>query len=700
MISFSRKQHTIWQILVLLILSANFYLLHSPVVGIIFAFFYIWLNSKKLSDILFPDVKHGLKNVLGMMVILSYITLVYTLSYHLWQINFYTFLFIFLSTPLIVEWLSFKHRTDHQFWSELGLDALSFNKLKQLITPIIFLVLEIILFVALFKKASPGILRSPWEVLNYKFWILFTLSNIVLVFNLINKKSISNVFFLCIHFFLIASIGIIIYPFGFGYDSFIHQATLSNIQATGTIEPRLFMYIGQYGISFAIHYLTQIPLDTANKILLPTLFAMIWPTGLYYGLKYGLNWSYRTSYIAVFWSLFIGVSFAIMTTPQSLAYLFLAFIIFILPEINKKEISIKFIWLITAMTLTVHPMTGLPLLILATLLSVARIKTSTIIKNTLYYITLCLSALVLPTFLALYQKINGFTWSQIITFKAWPLVDLPNISWHQNYNFPLDLVHNIGTNYIWLYAFITLLGFYLIVRENKYIFFKRLSTFIFILILNYLIAKIFINFNLQISYQKTDYLNRIIYMIGLASLPIFLTSIYFWINDIPRNKSLGQKAWLIVLTSIVIGISTYFSYPVYDRYKNSKSFNVTATDIKTVQTIEQNAADKNYIVLANQMVGAAAIDQYGFAHYYNNNFYYSMPLGVDNIYQNYLNMIEVDASRQEAILAMDKADVDQIYLVINNYWHSAKQAIRQAEQTADEKILIDNGVNTIFVYKR
>ena len=100
------------------------------------------------------------------------------------------------------------------------------------------------------------------------------------------------------------------------------------------------------------------------------------------------------------------------------------------------------------------------------------------------------------------------------------------------------------------------------------------------------------------------------------------------------------------------------------------------------------------------MIGVAAIDTYGFAHYYNDNFYYSMPLGANNIYQNYLSMIENNASRDEAIIAMDKANVDKLYFVVNNYWHSAKQAISQAESSADSKILVDNGVNTIFVYNR
>ena len=63
-------------------------------------------------------------------------------------------------------------------------------------------------------------------------------------------------------------------------------------------------------------------------------------------------------------------------------------------------------------------------------------------------------------------------------------------------------------------------------------------------------------------------------------------------------------------------------------------------------------------------------------------------------------MIEEEASQEQANMAMDKAGVNKLYLVVNNYWHSAKQAIQQASSTAQETILIDNGVNTIFYFEK
>ncbi|MCD4761273.1 hypothetical protein K8R42_05260 [bacterium] len=700
MISFSRQQHIFGQIIITIVILANIQWIHSGVLGVAFGLLYLWFNSKKIAEILYPKTHRGLKNVLGLLSILAYISLVYTLAYHIYQINFWIFLFIFLSIPLIIEILSRYFNVKHYFLSNVQFVSPNLKNIRKSFLPLAVFILDIILFIALFKKASLGIIRSPWELLNYKFWALFIISNLILVASIIDKKSAKNILLISWHFLLLSSIGIILYPLGFGYDSFIHQAAIKTIADNGTIQPRLFLYIGQYGQTFFLHHLSQISLATINKLLLPLFFSLIWPAGLFYGLRYGLNWSSKISYLSVLWSLSIGFSFAIMTTPQSMAYLIFALFIFILPEINKKQITIYFAWLISVMAMTIHPLAGIPCLLFSCLLAIWRLKKHKMIRMVLHYSAVIISLVSLPLLFAIYQKVNHIHWSQIFNFNLNRLINLPAFHWSQSYTFPIDMLHNLGGNQIWLYLLITLIGLYFVYKENKFIFFKRLLIFIAILTANYILINIFLSFNLQINYQRYDYVNRVAYLIGLALLPIFLTSVYFWFQSALKEKHLGQKIIIALITTIVITISTYFSYPIYDKYGNNKSFNVTATDLKTVEIIEEDAAGQPYIVLANQMIGVAAINKYGFNHYYNDNFYYSMPLGTNNIYQNYLSMVEIQASREEALVAMDKAGVNKLYFVINNYWHSAKQAMGQAEQSANDKILIDKGVNIVFIYNR
>ncbi|PWB38319.1 MAG: hypothetical protein C3F02_04920 [Parcubacteria group bacterium] len=698
MITFSRLQHTLWQIIIVGLIVLNFYILKSPALGLILALIYLWLNSKKIADIFFAALHKGLRKTLGLLLILAYISLAYTLVYHLYRINDYIFWWLIISVPLALEILSYRTNTPHYFLQDVRWPRLA--DLRQLIWPLLFLISDLLILILLFRQASTGVIRSPWELLSDKFWALFIVSNFCLAVTFVSRKSSKNLWLIIFHFFILASLAVILYPLGYGYDSFIHLAGLRTISETGTIEPRLFLYMGQYGLTLFAHSLTQLPLELTNKLLLPTLFALLWPSGLFSGLKYGFNWPFKSSYLSVLWSLFIGFSFFIMTTPQGLAFLLVAFYFFILPLVNKKEVSLYLLWLIAVMAMVIHPLGGISLIFFSLIKTISRLPRYRRLRSALICLAIILACASLPIFFYAYEVQSGVPASRIFNIHFWPIFDIPDFYWWQTFSFPADLIHNVGQNQIWLYASAVISGLILILVNNKQIFFKRLLTFLVILIFNYLLAKILLAFSLNIGYQKDDYLQRIIYMVGLACLPIFLTTFYFASRHALTENSVWPKVWLVLITTLVVSVSTYFSYPVYDKYQNDKSFNVTATDIKTVETIKDLAGEDPYIVLANQMVGAAAIAKYDFARYYNGNFYYSVPLGTDNIYQNYLTMIEKNASRAEALRAMDKAGVNKLYFVVNNYWHSAKQAITQASQTADEKILIDNGVNTVFVYNR
>ena len=147
-------------------------------------------------------------------------------------------------------------------------------------------------------------------------------------------------------------------------------------------------------------------------------------------------------------------------------------------------------------------------------------------------------------------------------------------------------------------------------------------------------------------------------------------------------------------------MSLYFSYPIKDNYKDSQEYNVTSADIETVQLIA-GAAAQNYVVLANQMLGAAAIREAGFKHYYNSNFYYSLPNGTkNNLYQFYEKMVFVEPRREFVEQAMELTGVNDLYFVVADYWSNSKNIIAETKQIADDWYITDNGANHIFYFAK
>ena len=154
------------------------------------------------------------------------------------------------------------------------------------------------------------------------------------------------------------------------------------------------------------------------------------------------------------------------------------------------------------------------------------------------------------------------------------------------------------------------------------------------------------------------------------------------------------------MLTLITSTSLYFSYPVKDDYKDSQEYNVTKGDVEAVQLIDQKT-EGDYIVLGNQMLAAAAIREFGFAHYYNQDFYYSIPNGNDNnLYQYYKKLVFEKVDRDFIDQAMSQANVDQAYFVLNDYWSNSEKLIPQSKFMSDNYYTTDKGSNHIFYFQK
>jgi hypothetical protein len=181
-------------------------------------------------------------------------------------------------------------------------------------------------------------------------------------------------------------------------------------------------------------------------------------------------------------------------------------------------------------------------------------------------------------------------------------------------------------------------------------------------------------------------------------LPIISIAIYNIITRIlSQNKFV--KYSLLIFLSILITTSLYASYPRLDRYHNSHGYSVSQSDINAVNWIENNH-ENNYLVLANQQVSVAALREFGFSKYLKNDVYfYPIPTGGD-LYQYYLKMVYEKPTKKTMTEAMEFANINESYFILNKYWWAFPKLLEEAKFEADSWQEIDNGNVFIFKYNK
>jgi hypothetical protein len=219
----------------------------------------------------------------------------------------------------------------------------------------------------------------------------------------------------------------------------------------------------------------------------------------------------------------------------------------------------------------------------------------------------------------------------------------------------------------------------------------------FSLFISYFITK-YLSFDYLISYERDDFINRLIIVACFFLLPFIITAIYNIIDKIYKQNGFIKYS-LFIFSGLLITTSLYITYPRFDNFYNSHGYSVGQNDIEAVHWINNNTK-KDYIVLANQQVSAAALGEFGFNKYYKKNiFYYPIPTSAP-LYQYYLDMVYKKPTKKTVQAAMDLAGVDKGYFVLNKYWWAYKKIADEAKLEADSWYEIDNGELIIFKYSK
>jgi len=675
---------------------ANFYLIKNALLGTLLTFIFIGKYGFDLGRFIFKSQQPLFQFIFGSLGLISGIGIFNTALFYIYKIDHFVFASSLIIVAAIAEFLTLgKELPTIQPLKSL-LNFLKTIKAKPLI--IIYLIFYLIEFFLVFKNRSAGIIASPWQLISKSFFVLFGLETfLLLLISYWNKKNNLPVILLILHTLLMSGVALIIYQIGYGYDPFLHLASEKLLLETGTITPKPLYYIGAYSIIIFLKNISQLPLDFLNKALLPISFSILLPAGLTLFLD---SFKIKRKFLifASLAALAVPLTYFINTTPQGLTNLLSLLIIFLSFPVLKRQLSIYYLLLLALITLAIHPLFGVPLTLFVIFLWLKLSKLTKKLKIGLQVVCALCGTIIFPILFWVNSIVNNYGIKFISNFQ----VSFGNpFHFKTMYVFLYDLLYTYGYNYKLLFLIFAIASALLLIKKGRHAYFRETFLFAGIFLINYLFMKYFIDLTFVVNQDKVLFLNRILELAYYFLMPGFVYAVYllFRIN-FEDNEKYWNKLFFVIFLTLTLTMSLYFSYPIFDNYKNSKEYNVTQADIDTVHYIKDKSKG-NYIVLANQMVAAAAIKEFGFEKYYNGNFYYSIPNGNEqNFYKYFEKMVFETPSKENALAAMQTAGVNQVYFVINKYWTNFPKIVDKAKLTADSWQEIDQGQNYIFFYSQ
>ncbi|HNV96760.1 MAG TPA: hypothetical protein PKL13_00375 [bacterium] len=688
------KTYYIICVVLLLALIFNFFYFQGQISSIIIGVLYFLFFGLFFGHLFFRKYNILSKLVFGIILLVSYIMILGGIFYYLWGIYNISIVIICVLAPLFLGFSLIHHPLKIKF----NIKKPTYLLIVKIVLAIIYLILFYFQIKYLYSKGTSDSINTPWKIISSNFFISYFIGTVVLFLLFLVSKQRIFLIFASIHYFLSFSVILFIYKLGFGYDPYLHQASEKMIFNNGIFLPKPFYYIGQYSLVVFLSKIFMFPVQFFDKILLPLLSSIFLPIVVFQSLKDNLNINKKVIFSCVLIFLIIPFSNFTYTTPQALANLLTIVLIFLsISYVNRKLFSIIPLFIIAISICFIHPISGLPALIFVFLLMVLyELKIHTFIRFVLGTLTYFMSSISLPLSFWIYNKLNNLDFSKIEQLSSANLLKnlIPQNLFYTRFVGVFDFIYFYFNNINFFVIVISIIGliFVLYYRQlKKYFIYIIMFS---ILLINYLIVIRFIKFPF-LSVFATRIFDLSFYFL----LPFFILGVVCMFNTLILNKSI-LKIFVIVFFSFLLTISFYLSYPRSDKYENFKGYSVSSTHYKIVDYIEKNFEKSNYIVLADQSVGAALIDSYGFKKYFKEEFYYSLPTNIKgNIYSDFIQMTKEESYKLYTVKNVaDKTGATLVIFVLNNYWDYTDKLLEEHKKLAHQWVEIDNGRAYIFEY--
>ena len=660
-----------------------------------------------------PDEQGVVRIWIGTWMLLSTVMLAGSAAYYVAEFTRPVAVMLAGFTGLAAWWLS---RHAKIGWLERPHDLVS--EAKHWVVPSVWLAAAIAMAALsslawmLSSAATVDSVRSAWTFVPASVFLAFGLALTCIFALLIRGKERTLSILLCMAaLFLFLAAAIIIFPLGFGFDPFIHQATEEHIAIFGSITPKPFYYVGQYALVLFIHHVFSLPIASINTLLVPLLAALSLPIAWYAAAAHLLR-DRRVATATLAGLFLIPLGSFILTTPQGLANLWtLLLILAAVPALVRDERPHVWPLVIPSLAaLAVHPIAGLPAVLFVILLASDPVRNASrpVVSRIIFWSGAAVGCVVLPlSFMANSLRSTGSLGINLSSLSNLSILSSLSPFLANRFNPLLDFVYLYGYNAITLIVAIALIGWWIsrkLVRGAL-----RIPTIMAAaLAINWFLLSTAVDFSFLIDYERQNFAARLVPLAAFFLVPFLILAVGTWMARV-RQGPVSLRVGTIVLLAALGTASFYLAYPRNDAYETGHGFNVSQTDVDAVHAIENDAAGAAYAVLANQTVSAAAVRELGFVRYFGDQFFYPIPTGGD-LYALFLRMNDgpsLETATQALNLVNIKCAADQnctqaevttLYYVVNDYWWEAPRIVETAKGTTTDWWALDGGAVHVFKF--
>jgi hypothetical protein len=503
---------------------------------------------------------------------------------------------------------------------------------------------------------------------------------------------------------------LLLFPLGFGFDPFIHQATAEHVATYGTITPKPFYYAGQYALVLFAHHAFALPVAAVSAALVPVLAALSLPAA-WYGAAVRLLRDRRAAAATLPGIFLLPLAPLVLTTPQALANLWaLLLALAAVPWLAGEEPPRPVVLAVPALAaLAVHPIAGIPAVLFVILLASDPGRAACRPFSRLVFWSAAVGGSVaLPlSFVANSLLSSGTLGLNPPTASSLSALSSLSLFFANRFDPILDFAYLYGLNAVAFAVIMAGVGW----RASRGTSTGSLRTWWImagVLAVNWALLSSAVDFSFLIDYERQNFSARLV-PIALSFLaPFSVLALWAWTARVRRGP-VSLRAATVTLLAALATAAFYLAYPRHDAYVAGHGYNVSRADLSAVNAIESDAAGASYVVLANQTVSAAAVRELGFARYFGDQFFYPIPTGGD-LYALFLRMND-RPSRDVALAALALAnercgqnpscaqpDAVIAYFVANDYWWEAPRIVETAKRDADAWWTLDAGAVHVFKY--